>query len=63
MDQRHGHNTIGCILGYHVILILFNTMVSGVVVIYCSERPKMWGNGNKIENIIRLQYTNMVKTT
>ncbi len=43
--------------------MLFMTMVRGVVVIYCSERTKMQGNGNKMGNIIGYKYSNTLKTT
>ena len=53
VDQRPGYNTMTCILGYPAVFILFRTMASSVVAIYCSERPKMLGNENKMGIIIR----------
>ncbi len=38
-------------------------MARDVVVIYCSERPKVRGNDHKIENIIGHQYSDTVKPT
>ncbi len=63
MDQSHGCNSIRCILRYQVILILVGTVERGVRVIYCSERLTMWGNNDKMDNIIRYQYSNTIETT
>ncbi len=49
-----------CIIGYPIVFILFRTMARGVVAIYCSEKPKMRGDENKMGNIIRYEHSNVL---